>query len=492
MYVIGLDVGTTGTKALLVDENGSVVARGYQGYGIISGDNGVVEQRAEEWWNAAVFAIKEACRKIDKNKIKGVSLSTQGASSVLVDKNFSTIGNAITWMDKRAQKECNDLLTRADSEFYYRKTGWKLAANLDACKLLWLKRNKPEDLKRAYKFISTLEYMNYCLVGEYVIDPTNGAIRQLMDIYTDEWDTDILNYIEANVSLLSEIRPSGTLLGTLSKKAAKTLELPEGIQVFNGAHDQYCCAIGSGSIKNGDLLLGTGTAWVVMNITKFPLLTESSIAPAKHIIKDLWGALSSIPCGGISLDWWKNKVASVGYDELDIEVDKRLGQNQDLMFFPYFIGAGCPLWNEEARGTFIGLELKHDKMDMALAVMEGVAFHMALLLEDYRANGARIDTLRVMGGSVKSEPWMKIISAVLECKVIKVKQADAAPMGAAIVAAVGAGIKKDYHEAVQDMISFEELPEVSRELKEFYYKKFRAYKNKWTKVAKVYGEENEL
>lgn len=486
MYVIGLDVGTTGTKALLIDETGKLKGRGYQGYKTIPGPGGMVEQRAEDWWEAAVWAVREACKECEKSEITALSLSTQGASSLLLDADFKAIGNAVTWMDKRAFQEEEELKEKAGDGYYYTKTGWELSASLDACKLLWLKKNRREDLDRAVKFISTLEYMNYCLTGRAVIDPTNGAIRQLMDIQTLQWDEKILADIGISRELLPEIKRTGEYLGTLTGEAAKELGLTKDVKVFNGAHDQYCCALGSGSVKNGDLLLGTGTAWAVMSITDQPMLTKSKISPARHVVPGLWGALSSVSGGGIVLDWWKDRMAGLTYEDLKEGVDRKIGREETLMFFPYLTGAGCPIWDLRAKGTLTGLELRHDRVDVAVAVMEGIVFHTAMLLEDYRENGAQINSLRVMGGALNSRGWMLMLQSLLDCEVIRVTQTDAACVGAAMIAAVESGIYQDYSMAVKSMVSYEQMPDASRELKGFYRLKYKAYKRNWQIIRDVY------
>lgn len=486
MYVIGLDVGTTGTKALLIDETGKLKGRGYRGYRTIQGAGGIVEQRAEDWWEAAAGAVREACGECEKSEITALALSTQGASSLLVDADFNAIGNAITWMDKRAVQEEEELQNKAEDGYYYTKTGWELSASLDACKLLWIKKNRREDLDRAVKFISTLEYMNHCLTGHAVIDPSNGAIRQLMDIQTWQWDEKILEDIGISRELLPEIKRTGEYLGTLTEDAADALGLTKEVKVFNGAHDQYCCALGSGSVKNGDLLLGTGTAWAVMSITDQPMLTKSKISPARHVVPGLWGALSSISGGGIVLDWWKDRMAGLTYEALNEGVEQKIGREETLMFFPYLTGAGCPIWDFRAKGTLTGLELRHDPLDVAVAVMEGIVFHTAMLLEDYRENGAQINSLRVMGGALNSSGWMLILQAVLDCEVIRVTQTDAACVGAAMIAAVEGGIYKDYALAVKSMVSYERMQEVSGELKEFYQLKYKAYKRNWNIIREIY------
>ncbi|MEE0419319.1 MAG: FGGY-family carbohydrate kinase [Lachnospiraceae bacterium] len=488
MYVIGVDVGTTGAKALLVDQEGRVCSRGYQGYGTVAGPGGAVEQRAEVWWEAAALAVRQAGWGIEKRDIKALSLSTQGASSVLVDGDFHTLGNAITWMDMRAVREMEELRARREEGYYYRTTGWEISPNLDACKLAWLKANRPKEMGRASKFLSTLEYMNYCLTGNYVTDPTNAAMRQMMDVHTQKWDEKILEDIGAGEELLPQIRPAGAYIGTLTVEAARVLGLSGDTRVYNGAHDQYCCALGSGSVENGDLLLGTGTAWAVMSITDAPLVSESKISFAKHVVPELWGALTSVSFGGVSLDWFKDRVAGCAYEELADGVRTRMGTEEKLLFFPYFNGAAGPVRDEKLRGTFTGLELGHDRFHMAAAVMEGVVFHTAMVLEDYQKNGALLRKLRVMGGALNSREWMEMMKAVFDCEIQSVVQKDAAALGAAMIAAVGSGLFGDYRQAAEGMVSLETEEEAPQKLRAFYRRKLEVYRERWSRVQMIYRE----
>ncbi|MFV0352174.1 MAG: xylulokinase, partial [Oscillospiraceae bacterium] len=275
MYVLGIDVGTTGTKAILLDEEGRVAGQGYQGYPTLRKDGGIVEQDAEEWWLALQSAVHQACDPKTAAGVKGISLSTQGGSSLLVDKNGRPLGNAITWMDTRALPQKQILEQEKGSEWFYSKTGWPLNASLDACKALWVVEDTPQLLAQAKWYISTLEFINLKLTGAPVIDPTTAAMRQLMDIHTHNWDDEIVNATRLNANLLPPILPSGECIGTLTANAAKVLGLPQTVQVFNGAHDQYCCALGSGSVNPNDTFLGTGTAWALMSNTQKPLFTPA-------------------------------------------------------------------------------------------------------------------------------------------------------------------------------------------------------------------------
>jgi sugar (pentulose or hexulose) kinase len=279
MIFLGIDVGTTGAKALAVDEAGRVLGRGYREYGLEFPQPGWVTQDAAAWWRACVEAVRAALTGADARQVAAIGLSTQGATMLPVDAGGRPLCPSLTWMDRRAQRESDELVAALGEEALYRKAGWPPAPWLDAPKIAWLRRNQPELFKSAALFVSTLEFMNFRLTGRWAIDPTNAAIRQLMDIRTGRWDEEILDFLGLDEARLPEILPSGACLGELTAQAAQLLGLPR-VKVYNGAHDQYCAAMGSGVHGPGELLLATGTTWVTLGVTGEP--SENS-SPSRRV-----------------------------------------------------------------------------------------------------------------------------------------------------------------------------------------------------------------
>lgn len=451
MYVLGIDVGTTGTKAILVDGKGRICAKGYMGYGLITDVEGRVEQDASCWWQALVAAVRQACAGIEGSEVGALSLSTQGASSLLVDAAGEPLGMALTWLDGRATREADELSDSLGAEAVYRRTGWRVSAALDAAKLKWLCRHESDLVAKASGFLSTLEFVNARLVGRAVIDPTNAAIRQLMDIETKAWDPDLVAATGARAGLLPEIAPSGSYLGQLLPAAALELGLHEGVGVYNGAHDQYCACLGSSITRPGEIMLSTGTAWVLMAVTEKPLYTESWISPGPHVVPGRFGALTALGSAGASLDWFREKFLGCDYGDIASHVERDDDAKGEVLFFPWLAGSAYPQRSSSARATFLGLGFEHDRWDAARAVMEGVAFQMRLALEEYAAKGCAVETLRVMGGALKSRFWTEAIRDNVPARVEVMEEADTACVGAAAFAAVGAGFFPDWREAALAM-----------------------------------------
>jgi sugar (pentulose or hexulose) kinase len=492
MYVLGIDVGTTGTKALLVDSSGLVVARGYSGYGLVTPGEGRVEQDAKLWWTATIAAVRQACAGLGENAARDVvalSLSTQGASSLLVDGRGEPLGPALTWMDGRASVEAEELASALGAECIYRKSGWRVGPSLDAAKIMWLRKHEGDSLARAGKFLSTLEFINQRLVGIPCIDPTNAAIRQLMDIGTGHWDPAILEASGCELWLLPEIVSSGDFIGTLLPAAAEALGLGEVVRVYNGAHDQYCSCLGSSITTPGEIMLSTGTAWVLLAVTERPLFTESWINPGPHVIKGRFGALTALPTSGAALEWFRSRFLGVSYEELASHVERAEGSSGEVLYFPWLVGGGFPRRLPTARAAFLGLGLEHDRYDAARAVMEGVVFQMRLALEEYRAQGCPVETLRLMGGALNSPYWTGLIRDNVEGQVEVMEETDSACVGAAAFAAVGAGFFSDWRSAALAMNTPRAMEAGGEAERQAATRKFEAWRRAGEALSALYQSE---
>ena len=474
MTVIGMDVGTTGTKAIVVDENGKVLGQGYGEYELIALGGGAIEQRAEDWWNAGVKAVHEAIRGLDVHDIVGLSISTQGGTMLPVDKNFHPMRDALTWMDSRSKAECAELKQAAGEENIYHKTGWGAYPGNDASKTIWIRKHEPEIFEQAASFVSTLEYMNYKLTGHNVIDPTNGAMRGMIDIQTMKWDPEILKAVGITEDRLPKILPTGAFIGTLTKQAAEELGIPESIKVYNGAHDQYCAAIGCGALEPGDMFLSTGTTWVVLGVTDHAVYSPTRIAPGVHTA-GCYGVMASMKSAGSSLKWLKNTLCIDSYRTLDEEAEKRMYSAEGILYYPFMAGSGFPHRMDSLFSGAIGLQLHHDRYDLARALMEGVAFEARTIIDEFKRTGVPVTTLKMMGGASKSKLWSEITGYATGCRILCMKESETCALGAAIIASVNAGISASYKDACTRFVQCEELVLDDPVKKEFYENKYQKY-----------------
>ena len=479
--VIGLDVGTTCTKALVVDENGQVLSQGSQGYGLIS-DGKKIEQKAEDWVFASKTAICAAIKDLKDCEIVAISLSTQGGSTVALDENGDFIGNSWTWMDGRSEEETACLEKKLGGDYIYKTTGWRADPALDAAKIMRMKTM--EQYKSAKKYITTLEVVNRWLTGLDAIDPTNAAMRQIYNVEQNCWDKPLLDAVGLTEEELPPVLATGSFVGGLTEEAATQTGLKAGTPVFNGAHDQYCASIGAGAVHDGDMLLSAGTTWVLMGVSKKPLFTQSYIAPGKHPVEGLYGAIASLICSGASLQWFKNNFLPEDFDVMNKEVAQRKEKTRDLMFFPYLAGANYPIWNADAKGSFTGIGLEHDRFDFARALMEGVAFGVRRASEDFRKNGTEIKTITMMGGAAKSDVWIQMIADITGAKIVRLNQGEVCALGAAVIAACGAGFYKTYEDAARAMVHVEKVFEPQDTA--WYEEKFQNFDKMWKCLEQYY------
>ena len=466
--LMGIDVGTTGTKAILTDENGVLLSESYKGYRIYSEKSGYAEQNAEDWWDAVVYTVRDCTKDLkDKTEIKAIALSTQGGSMVPVDKAGRPLSRAAVWMDTRGESQAAALLSGKEKDYYYCKTGWKLSNGLNLIQIQWIKDNDPRLFEKVYKFISTVEYVNCRLVGQPVTDPSNAGMTQLFNILDKKWDADILADLGLKADRLGDIAESGTALGKLRPEAAKELGIPEGTKVVSGGHDQYCAALGAGAVESGEILLSTGTAWVLAAVLDCPVFDPVTyFAPGNHVVPGKWGALATVPTAGVAMEWYRNNLGlRQGLEEnlLRVEefakIDRKAAEKgpgaDGVMFYPHFTGSSCPTWSAKSRAAILGLELHHDRYHIARAVMEGVVFDINWMLGVLAAKGLETSSLKVVGGAAASGLWLQIIADVTGLPVQASHAKNAACIGAAILAGKGAGIYQSCEEGFQRLVKAE-------------------------------------
>lgn len=476
MIVLGIDIGTTGCKTLAVDDSGKIVGQAYQSYPIRTGPGGIAEQNPEDWYQALVATVRTATAA-QNSPCLALALSTQGASSLLIDQNHQPLTPALSWMDTRAEHQAAAIKEHLGDDTIYQTTGWPCESSLDMAKYAWLYEEAPEQVRQAAAYVSTLDYIQLRLTGQLCIDPSNAAMRQLMDIEAQRWDPRILDEINLPESLLPTIRKSGERIGTLTPTAAADLGLDPSVEVILGAHDQYCGAIGAMALDPGDIVLSTGTAWALLATVDHLVYSPSRLSPGPHALPGLYGALASISAGGMALDWLNQKITGLDYAAMESWLADSPVRHPNLLFYPYLAGASHPTWQARQMGVFLGLELGHDRFDLTLACMEGLAFQTRLILDDFAQAGIPVQRIKVIGGATRSPSWMGILQAVCGIPLDILEISNAASLGAAAIAGVGCSLFSDYTEAAVKMTAqTRTLPVISTD-QVFYHHKYQNFKD---------------
>ena len=484
MYFLGVDIGSSSIKTaiLRVSEAGlpdAIIGKANIDYPTYYPIDNSSEQSADDWNHAAAVAIKTAVASMsseEKNKIVGISFSSQAGSIYPADESNNPLYNALTWMDRRAVAENEEKTQALGFANITDKSGWKPTPADCISKLLWLKRNEPEVFSKAKHFYTTLESVTGFLCGSFVTDPTNIALTRLYDYKAGCYIPEALEFLGISEDMLPKVAPCGSLAGHLTKSAADKCGLPEGIPVYVGAHDQYCASIGSGVTEPGQLLIATGTAWVLFGVSNSPIQKEPYPAPCKHPINGRYGIMTSLAgCGkAIGLLAAECNCTAASFD-LEIEMDgvkNRRDKNRDHFVCSIPQGIALPHKEGVCKPITIGDNLPSD---VALVAMESAVFEAKAVIDAFEEAGfPKRGELVISGGASKSRLWTGIVSAVFSDRPIcRLAEPDAPAFGAAMIAATSAGEFATLTDAARLVrrIPIEPDPVAA----EFYADKYRRY-----------------
>lgn len=441
MIFIGLDIGSTAVKAMAIDDAGRVVARGKCAYPTkVEGERST--QRAEDWWLSAVSAVRKVVGALDDpGQVVAISTSSQGGSMLALDADYRPLNDAMTWMDRRSSAESARLAEDFGEELYL-MCGWRTAPVDCAAKLMWLRGHEPQMFGSAAHFMTTEEYVNHRLCGANVTDPTGAAIMRLYNVRGGKWDERMLSYLGISEALLPQVVACGTFIGKLTASAADELGLGRDVRVYCGAHDQYCASIGSGVARPGEILLATGTAWVLFGVTETLCFNDHYIAPCRHPVGGCFGAMATLSGVGAAVENFARE-AGLTLEQLDGGACARRESASGLLCCPCPPGRTFLRHREGLCGTFsaaYGTGTAYDVYDAGLAMMEGAAFESALAIEQFSAAGmARWSALTMAGGASRSRLWRSIVAAVTGRELLLTNESDTPALGAGIIAAASFG-----------------------------------------------------
>jgi xylulokinase len=450
--LIGLDVGTTATKAVAFDLAGVALAEASSGYGLLTPGQGWVEQDPEALWRAVVEVLRTVARQLGPDdRVLALAQSSQGGTTIPVDAAGAPLGNAISWMDTRAGEQAEAVRAQVGAEFIRTTTGWPLQGGLPLQHIGWFRDNRPQLYASARHYLFVNDFIDRRLTGKLCMNPTDAGITQLFSIAAGDWDERLLALVGVRRDQLSPMHPAGRLAGTLNAEAAALTGLPVGLPVANGAHDQYCAAVGTGVMQPGKVMLSCGTAWVVLAVVDdLEVGLRSGLAIGRHVLDGRWGAMRSIGAVGSSLEWLIDNVwgaRAAGADRADLYAAINAGAARaapgagGLLCYP--LAGGHAAAFGPARGGFIGLSLPHTRDDMARAVMEGIAFELRWAVTEMRQAGIEVAELRMVGGAARSNIWPQIVADVTAIPVVLPAMSQAASRGAAILAGTAVGIFSD-------------------------------------------------
>jgi len=459
-YLLGLDVSTTATKAVLVDENGAVVGTGAAEYPFETPQPLWSEQDPALWWEGTKTAIGAALGGIDKAEVAGIGLTGQMHGMVLLDSAGKVIRPAILWNDQRTAEECDEIRNRVGFERLLSITGNDALTGFTAPKLLWTRNHEPDLWSKAAHMLLPKDYVRFRLTGALATDAADAAGTLLLDLAGRSWSGQILADLEIPAGLLPQVFEGPEITGRLGEAAAGDVGLPSGTPVVAGGGDQAANAVGVGAVRPGDIALSLGTSGVVFATTDRPVVESRGLVHAFcHAVPGRWHNMGVMLSAAGSLRWLRDAIAPTEQFSRLSEEAAGAGPGADgLLFLPYLSGERAPHPDPLARAAFVGLTLRHNRAHLVRAVMEGVAFGLRDGLDLMKAAGlSGVNRIRASGGGVRSPLWRQILADVLEADIVTVSTAEGAAYGAALLAGVAAGWFESVEEAADTFVTEESV-----------------------------------
>lgn len=492
MFTVGIDLGTSSVKLLLVNEQGQCVKSASRDYPIFYPKPGWSEQNPEDWWNSVISAMHELTEGIYKNEIKAISTAGQMHGLVALDCNNNVIRPAILWNDGRTSKETDFLnnVFNKNGELI-KNTGNIAFPGFTLPKILWMKESEPENYGRIAHIMLPKDYITLKLTGKYATDYSDAAGMLLLDVKNKCWSRDMFGLAELNEDVLPGLYESYDKVGNLTAEAAELLGLSEDIIVSAGAGDNAAAAVGTACVNEGDCNISLGTSGTVfLPCKEFRKGCPESVHAFNHATGEfhLMGCiLSAASC----LKWWAEDVLGVNdLAALQDEISKdNLGRNK-VFFLPYLMGERAPHNDPYARGTFFGMTAGTTRADMTQAVLEGVAFALCDIITPMREAGVKITQSTLCGGGAKSDIWKSILANVLDLKLNIPKNEQGPGLGAALLAQVACSMETDVKTASKKTVEFRQTVEQDRELVELYKGRYNVYKSIYPALQNIFEKEN--
>lgn len=501
-FLLGIDIGTSGTKTVLFDESGNTVASALSEYPLYQPNIGWAEQDPEDWWNATVITIKKVIHKsgVNSSDIKGVGLSGQMHGAVLLDSDNNVLRKSIIWCDQRSHKECEQITSIVGREKLISITANPALTGFTASKIMWVKNNEPQIFDRVKKILLPKDYIRYKLTGEFATEVSDASGMQLMDIPKRQWSGEILQKLEIDSNMLGKLYESYEISGNVNKLASELTGLKEGTPVAGGAGDQAAGAVGNGIVKSGVISSTIGTSGVVFAYTdKVSIDPKGRVHTFCHAVPNTWHIMGVTQGAGLSLKWFrdnfcieeKRTAELMGIDPyvlMDQEAEKIQPGSKGLIYLPYLMGERTPHLDPDAKGVFFGLSALHEKPDMIRSVMEGVVYSLKDCLEIIKDMNVEIKEVRASGGGGKSKLWRQMQADVFGTGITTINSSEGPALGVALLAGVGAGIYKSVEEACDTAIKVKSVQQPDMSNTEKYSEFYKIYTKLYTSLKDNYSE----
>jgi xylulokinase len=500
MNFIGIDLGTSSVKLVIMNEAGQVTASLSKDYDVSYPKVGWAEQSPEDWWKATRDGLRELVNSsnIDSQTIKGIGFSGQMHGLVILDKEGKVLRPAILWCDQRTQEECDYLNNEIGQEKISQYTGNMALTGFTAPKILWVRKHEKEVFDNIAHVLLPKDYIRYKLTGVFATDVSDASGMLMLDVKERKWSKEMLEILDIKEEVLPKVYESWEVTGKLTKEVAEYTGLTEETVVVGGAGDQAAGAVGTGIVESGILSVALGTSGVVFASSDNYEVDEANRLHSFCHSNGKWHQMGVMLSAASCLKWWVENVNKDTQSEGDVfdhlleEAGKAPVGSSGIVFLPYLMGERTPYSDPNAKGVFFGLNITTDRADMTRAVLEGVCFGLRDSLEILKSLKVPVEAVRVSGGGAKSPLWRQILADVFGVKVQVISSKEGPAYGAAILAAVGCGLYETVDEACSKLIQVTASVDPIPENVEKYNKIYSVYNGLYPILKESFKEINKL
>ena len=489
MLYIGVDLGTSAVKLLLMDEKGKIHNIVSKEYPLSFPHPGWSEQNPQDWKEQSLAGIKELIADADKSQIAGISFGGQMHGLVVLDENDEVIRPAILWNDGRTTKETDYLNEVIGKDKLSKYTANIAFAGFTAPKILWMKEQEPENFAKINKIMLPKDYLAYVLSGVHCTDYSDASGMLLLDVEHKCWSKEMLEICNVKEEQLPTLYESYEVVGNVKPEIAEELGIPASVKVIAGAGDNAAAAVGTGTVGEGRCNISLGTSGTIfISSKKFGVDEHNALHSFDHAdgYYHLMGCmLSAASCN----KWWMDEILKTKEYAKEQEQIRKLGEN-NVFYLPYLMGERSPHNDPKARATFIGMTMDTTREDMTQAVLEGVAFGLRDSLEVARSLGIQIERTKICGGGAKSPLWKKIVANVMNLKVDVIESEEGPGYGGAILAAVGCKEFASVEEATEKLVKIVDTVEPDAELVAKYEERYQKFKQIYPTLKGLFQELN--
>lgn len=496
-YFIGVDLGTSATKTIMMDENGVIVASASSAYPLYEPANGWAEQEPHDWRDAVMATIKETVAKsgVAAEDVAGIGLSGQMHGLVMLDEDNQVIDRSIIWCDARANRQAEEMLEIMPMEKWMEITGNPPLTGWTAAKILWVRENRPDLYARCRHILLPKDYVRYELTGVFATDVSDATGMQLLDVKNRCWSEEVLEKLQIDRAMLADVYESPEITGYLLPDIAGELGLTTGTAVVAGGSDNACAALGTGVVHEGQAFATIGTSAVVFtHLDHYTQIPGGGLHLCCSAVPGCWHTMGGPQSAGLSVEWFKNefckdlteraKAENRGFYDLMNELAQSVPIGSDrLIYLPFLMGERTPHMVPSYRGAFLGLNTVHTQAHMLRSIMEGIVYCLEDCNQMLEEQGVQVRVMRACGGGSRSLLWRKIMADLFRCDVRTMEQEEGPAYGGAILAGVGTGAFSSVQDACDALIKEKDNVSMDEEEAKVYAKYHQVYKQMYASLV---------